>query len=254
MGAGPRLQELILRRLLQDGIQPSLVLWEYWPPFWHEDEHWHEYQRIEVSRLSPRDLPWVEVCYPSEQSAQLRRQIWQQHLLPFWGARQRLLMQLLPLWLPRQQRIDWTWKDIDDWGWYPGMDTQQFRESDRLGFTMHCQGIYQPLLARYCASAGAEAALRRSWELLHSAQIPMVLFYLPEASLFRQWYSPRTEALIQDQRRRLQQELGIPWLDAREWMPDEVFVDGFHLSRQGAATFTRRLGAEVVARFFEISR
>lgn len=254
VGAGPRLQELIARRLLQDGLRPALLLWEYWPPFCHEDEQWDEYQRIEPDRLAPRDLSWVDACYPADKAAQLRWRIWQQHLLPAWGTRQRLLLHLAPDWLPRQQRIDWTWKHLDEWGWYPGLDASVLGEPGRHRLTEQCREIYEPLLARYRASAEAEAALRRGLELLRQAGVPTALLYLPEAPSFRRWYPPHIEARLRQQQQQWQRELNISWLDAREWMTEADFVDGFHLSRQAAAVFTPRLGRVVLARFFPQQR
>jgi hypothetical protein len=242
VGAGPMLQELTARRLIQDGIQPQLVLWEYWPPFLHQDEHWNEHQRINKDRLSPRDLPWVHASYPPEKARQMRRNIWWQHLLPCWGTRERILLQLVPEWLPPERRIDWTWKHLDRWGWYPGMDAQVLGKAGREKMTQQCQEIYQPLLARYSCATETEAALYRGIQLLQSAGIRVVLIYLPESRRFQQWYPPHAEAQILRHRQQLQRELGVEWLDTRSWMDETDFVDGFHLSRQGAAAFTQSLG------------
>jgi len=254
VGAGPMLQELTARRLLHDGLHPQVVLWEYWPPFLHQDEQWNEYQRINVDRLSPRDLPWVDVCYPSEKTRQVRQAIWWQHLLPCWGTRERILMQLVPDWLSPARRIDWTWKHLDGWGWYPGLDAQILGDNGRETMTQQCQAIYQPLLARYCCSAEAEASLRRGVQLLQNAGCKVLLLYLPESERFRRWYPPEVEATIQEHRQRLQAELGAEWLDARSWMAETDFVDGFHLSRQGAAAFTQRLGQCLTGRLLTPQR
>jgi len=52
----------------------------------------------------------------------------------------------------------------------------------------------------------------------------------------------------------LSRELNVPVIDARNWMDARYLADGFHLSRVGAAEFTRRLGARVVAEFPEPGR
>lgn len=248
VGAGPMLQELTARRLLQDGVHPQVVLWEYWPPFLYQDEQWNEHQRVNIDRLSPRDLPWVDACYPPEKASPVRQRIWWQHLLPCWGARERILMQLVPDWLSPTRRIDWTWKHLDGWGWYPGLDAQILGAAGRERMTQQCQVIYQPLLARYCCAAETEASLRRGIRLLQNAGCIVLLLYLPESERFRRWYPPETEAQIQQQCRQLQAELGAEWLDTRLWMAETDFVDGFHLSRQGAAAFTQRLGQFVTER------
>ena len=249
VGAGPMLQELVARRLIQDGIHPKVVLWEYWPPFLYQDEQWNEYQRVNLDRLSPRDLPWVDACYPPEKATPIRQAIWWQHLLPCWGTRERLLLQLVPEWLPPSRRIDWTWKHLDAWGWYPGLDAQMLGDAGREKMTQQCQGIYQPLLARYYCAAEAEKSLRRGVQLFQNAGCKVLLLYLPESERFRQWYPPEAEAQIRQHRRQLQRELGAEWLDTRSWMAETDFVDGFHLSRQGAVAFTQRLGHLLTERF-----
>ena len=47
----------------------------------------------------------------------------------------------------------------------------------------------------------------------------------------------------------ISRELAVPVINAREWMDDGLFVDGFHLSRIGAGEFTRKLGPAVAAAF-----
>ena len=37
----------------------------------------------------------------------------------------------------------------------------------------------------------------------------------------------------------------LPLIDARGWVPDEDLPDGFHLTQDGAAKFTRKLHAAV---------
>ncbi|MCS7021818.1 MAG: hypothetical protein NZU63_08335 [Gemmataceae bacterium] len=249
VGAGPLLQQLTAQRLLNDGIQPAMVLWEYWPPFLHYDEQWNDWQRLNQDRLSPRDLPWLEAHCPPEAKDALRHRIWTQHLLPCWGSRHRLLLQLVPEWLPRSRRIDWTWSSIDPWGWHPPLDSQVLGSAGRLRLTEHCQAIYQPLLARYSPAEAAEICLQRGIRLLQAAGVKVVLLYLPESPRFRSWYPEPVQQYIEQQRQRLTQQLGVPWLDARSWMVEEDFVDGFHLSRQGAVGFTRRLARLLVAEY-----
>jgi hypothetical protein len=42
-------------------------------------------------------------------------------------------------------------------------------------------------------------------------------------------------------------EFSVPVVDARQWCPDEDFLDPHHLTPDGARTFTLRLGSEVLA-------
>jgi hypothetical protein len=76
--------------------------------------------------------------------------------------------------------------------------------------------------------------------------------YLPESSEFRSWYPPAAERAAREHLATLSRELGVPVIDARTWMDDGVFVDGFHLSRIGASLFTRKLGPAVAEAFPEL--
>ena len=49
-------------------------------------------------------------------------------------------------------------------------------------------------------------------------------------------------------------ELNVPLIDARFWMDDGYLVDGFHLSRLGAAEFTQKFGPAVAATFPDLRR
>ena len=80
------------------------------------------------------------------------------------------------------------------------------------------------------------------------------LLYLPESSEFRSWYPPEAERLAREHLAGLSRDLALPVINAREWMDDGWLVDGFHLSRLGAAEFTRRLGPAIVAAFPEAKR
>jgi hypothetical protein len=112
-----------------------------------------------------------------------------------------------------------------------------------------CRGIYAPLFASFRISPTAERAMRGAVALArqHGAQVGFI--FLPEASEFRAWYPPQVEQLAREHLAVISRELAVPVINAREWMDDGLFVDGFHLSRIGAAEFTRKLGPAVAATF-----
>jgi hypothetical protein len=45
---------------------------------------------------------------------------------------------------------------------------------------------------------------------------------------------------------RLIQETGVPIIDARHWVDDLGFVEGFHTNPEGATVYTQRLEREVI--------
>ncbi len=243
LGAGPLLQDLVVRRMLEDGITPQWVWLEYWPPFVHADEQWNEFQRVAVDRLSPRDLPWVRDYF--DDPAAIGRQVWRQHYAAWWGSRLRLMHLMAPEWLPRPHRQDWTWKDIDGWGWKPP-PVWPDAAAARARLLPQCQAIYQPLLQRFTPDPRAEQALRHAVRRLQREGVRVGLILLPESAQFRSWYPQHVQVQVQQQLAALCREERLPLLDTRDWMEEEDLIDGFHLTRPAAARYTRRLLAELV--------
>jgi hypothetical protein len=250
LGSGPVMELLVVRRAFADGLRPRVVLLEYWPPFLYSEDSWSEWERITVERLSPRDRSVVGDYFPEHVGAESRMTT--QYWNPFWESRERLLIQVVPKWLRGERRIDWTWDTIDAWGWKPGFDLPPGESSDRGRMVAACRQVYQPLLANYRISGSADRALREAVALARAHGATVGMLYLPESTEFRALYPPSAEKQARDYLAAISRELAVPVIDAREWMDDGLLVDGFHLSRVGAAEFTRRLGPAIRAAFAEV--
>ena len=68
----------------------------------------------------------------------------------------------------------------------------------------------------------------------------------PESSEFRGWYPEAARARIDSYCDELRRDYGVRVIDARSWVADEDFIDGHHALPRGAATFTHRLGRDVL--------
>ena len=55
--------------------------------------------------------------------------------------------------------------------------------------------------------------------------------FLPESRMFRSWYTPEAERQAREHLAAMCRDLAIPLINARDWMADDRFVDGFHLTR-----------------------
>lgn len=249
IGSGPVQELMVARRAFADGLQPRVVLFEYWPPFLASEGDWSEPKRVPIDRLSPIDREVVRDYFPDPDAvaARMRQSRWN----PISAARQRLLAQLVPKWFVPEKRIDRAWQNVDDWGWKPGFDLPPEPTDSRTAMLAACRAIYQPLLADYRIAPDADRALREAIALTRRNGADVGLLYLPESSEFRGWYSPGAERLARDHLAGLSRELAVPVIDARAWMADGFFADGFHLTRRGAAEFTRRLGPAAAAAFPE---
>jgi hypothetical protein len=249
LGGGPVMELMVARRAFADGLRPAVVLFEYWPPYLYSEGNWTETKRVAVERLSPVDRPVVRDYFPDRArvEAGMRRHRWN----PLWESRERLLVQVFPRWLRNDRRIDWAWDNVDAWGWKAGFDYPPGPTPERAKLLAACRDIYRPLFANYRISPSADRALREAVAVAREHGAAVGFVYLPESSEFRGWYPPRVEQLAREHLARLGRELAVPVIDARTWMDDGLLVDGFHLSRVGAAEFTRKLGPAVAATFPE---
>lgn len=253
VGSGPVMELLCLRRVYDDGIRPDAVVFEFWPPFLREDGPYNELDRIVPQRLYLRDRGFVRDYYPDPAAVeeQMRVARWN----PIHGNRSRWLAQVFPLWLPWAQRLDVAWDGIDEWGWLPGMDDQEAHNPRMRPLRLaHCENIYRQQFMGYSIHPLADRALREAVALAKQHDTQVAFAYLPEAAQFRGWYPPEVERAGRDYLATLCAQLDVPLIDAQTWMPDESLVDGFHLTRGGAAEFTRRFGPAVAAAFPGLTR
>ena len=70
----------------------------------------------------------------------------------------------------------------------------------------------------------------------------------------RGWVPPAVEETSRRHLAGLCRELDVPLIDGRLWLADGYLVDGFHLSRVGAAAFTRKFGPAAAKTFPDLGR
>lgn len=249
-GSGPIMERMALRRALEEGLKPDAVIVEFWPAFLREDVAYHEEARIDPARLRPVDSTIVRDYFRKPENVERVRQ---QYLInPIFAHRKSIMNQASPGWLGYGHRSDALWDKIDDWGWLPGR-TGATPEEQR-GARKAAAGYYVPLFANYEVSVVADKALRDFVEDCRARQIPVALFYLPEAAEFRTFMPPTAQARADSYLTGICQELSLPLIDARGWAPDDDLIDGFHLTQSGAEATTRKLGPAVTATFPGLKR
>jgi hypothetical protein len=234
-GTTPLTQLAILHRLLDQGIHPDVILLEVWPL--HLGLNREQMQlMVNEPTLNARDLRllgryttisgerWLRWC---------RRQ-----LPPCFGNREVLVTRLgLLLGLGNDPPPPWT--EVDDWGWLalslavthdPGMSgavLKRFLDSQA------------PLFTPFQLGELAELALQDILTLCRREKIATTLLLLPEAAeARRRWSTPANERALQTFLTRLAQTHNVGVIDTRDWLPDCHFVDGVHLTHEGARHFT----------------
>jgi hypothetical protein len=91
-----------------------------------------------------------------------------------------------------------------------------------------------------------DSATRDLLSLCRERGTCVALVIFPESTEFRSWYGPGVEQRIQDYLSRLRADFGVSVCDARDWMPDEWFIDQHHLNTAAAIQFTTRLAKELL--------
>jgi hypothetical protein len=240
--AGPMSQLLSLKRMLEEGIRPNLLLVEVLPPLLAGQGP----VPIEANWLPAHRLKLDEVALIEQQGfpvEQLRRNWWQAWPVPWFSHRFAIVSQFMPIWLPWNLREDWT-DGPDAWGWTPTMVADPSPEGVRQAVEL-ARRQYHGYLSSFRLSEPTCRAQRELLDICHREGIPVALVLMPEGSLFRSWYPPSTWKQIQSFLDELHMNYGVPVINAREWIADEYFSDTHHLLIEGSTLYTARLGKEL---------
>jgi hypothetical protein len=246
-GSGPIMELMAYRRARADGIRPDGVLIEYWPAFLREDVGYHEDARLDPLRLGAVDEPIVTDYFRNP--AQARTILRERRFNPWFTHRKSLMNQLGPGWLPYHQRSEAIWANIEPDGWLPGRVGAT--DDERKSAAVEVRRYYWPLFANFEISEVSDRALKQLIDEIRADQIPLALIYLPESSAFRVNMTPQSVQIADAHLKRIQSEWNLKLLNTREWAGEAELPDGFHLTQQGAADYTRRLAGAIPAIFPE---
>jgi hypothetical protein len=248
--SGPVLELRCLRHLLADGIHPDHLLVEVWPPFLAWDWAW--YRTCDIHRLRRREVRELGRFHPFPRA--LRRQWNREQVLPWLSQRALLLNHWAPDWVAPRRRMYLDWQGLNNWGWV-WVPHFYHHLNPKLGQNVPileaAKKSHRRGLARLCVSAAANQALREMLALCRRERTAVTFVLLPEMSEWRTWYSPATRTEVVHYLRSLDTTGGATVLDARAWAADEDFVEGVHLTHDGARAFTKRLDRELLLPLLE---
>jgi hypothetical protein len=238
---GPVSHLVYLRRLVEAGHRPALLLVEILPPALADlPDGPLEGRFADGNRFRQAELNQVAgYRFPV---AKLRSQ-WRESLInPWYSYRFHLLGRISPTLLPWHVRFDWG-RPPDPRGWNAAIGPEPVGEQAQAGF-QQATLEYAGILRTTRPGGPAVQALSQLLDLAREHGIPTRLVLMPEAVPFQALY-PRAYRV------KLEQVLAevardVPIHDARNWVPDDGFRDGHHLNRTGAALFTDRLIREVI--------
>lgn len=245
MGAGP-IQELVcLRRLLGAGVRPTKVLVEVHPLLLHEGPGFGELADINVSQLDSADLQVVGRYVYDPPTLYARW--WEARLCPAWSHRVALQMNYASTWLDPDRQHDYGCLErLRPSGWIP-------HELESVSEELHeklCEvsvRVYEPAFHDFRVTDKPDRAMREMIERCRLERIEVELFLMPEASQFREGYSADSRDRIAAYLDRLSDKYAVAVHDMSASCADGSFADSHHLLPRGAAEFTRRFEASVLA-------
>jgi hypothetical protein len=248
LGGGPVRELLTYRQMVARGMRPDWLLAELWPGFWSEQPGIF-FERDVILRCDSYlcDLPVLDRLYDARWDG--LDKVWTKNVIPAAYYRTALLDQYAPFLAGPGARdrafAKVHWVTLDDWGWLPVMWPRADPETFAV-WLEKARKETERCLVPLEIKPGTDWAIR---ELLreckeHGTQV--ALYFAPEHSALRSWYTPQAHALIQSYFHDLSEEYGVPVIDVRDWMSDDGFVDFCHLLPHAAEAFSARLGREVL--------
>ncbi len=168
------------------------------------------------------------------------------NLMPFSSLRFELLGRVLPLWLPTGLRYDWGRK-TDRCGWNASPWINPHPEQKNKAFAQ-AKMEYAVILENLRMEGQAAEAFQVLVQTIQNKNIPVVVVLTPEGEKFRQWYTPLSQHHLQNYLHELERKFHVPIINARDWNPENDFLDSHHLLQPGAKKFSLQLCKELIRR------
>jgi hypothetical protein len=248
LGAGPVRQWLTLRRLLAEGCRPDWVLIEVCPLFWPQVGMFNEETGVLLTDVYWSDLPAIASVYPGKRWETFAK-LCTETAAPGFHFRSHVLNYCAPFLLQRVRlgELVWGhagWQGLDEHGWLPGPPRPP--DAEFAAAVVRQRQLAKPIFDGFCVHPASDQSLRRLLQECRAHGLPAALYFMPEHSVLRGWYSPSVSRQVGEYLARLRQEYGVVLFDARAWMADDAFVDFCHMHPGGARAFSVRFGREVV--------
>jgi hypothetical protein len=242
--SGPITHLIYLKRLLADGIKPSVILLEVLPPALQDDPEFGPVESAFLTgdRLSraERELA-IRYGYDAHRTNKDARGNWAN---PWMAMRFRMLARVAASWVPEGQRCDWS-RAADAHGWSTP-PRQEITPDDRAEREAKIRADFAQPLQTLQARRRPFQALAELLQLCVDEAIPVHVLLMPEDPQFQSLYAPSVARDVVVSLSELCAERGVLFTNARDWLPATAFYDGHHMFRAGAEQFTTRLTRDVL--------
>jgi hypothetical protein len=235
--SGPVMELLCLRRLLADGVHPECIFVEVWPRVVGTNGP------SQIALIAPERLRWSDtrLLRRFTPDAQYGSWQWLARRFTYWRTYEKqMLYPGTPSSVRANKLHNIEWEGLDRWGWLVVPYFEKYNGAwAKLAAEDHVQAgdSFAPSASSLCVYAELFALCRRE-------NITVGLVAMPDGFLHD--YSPAGRRLMDVFLRRLSQENNVAMVDARAWASAGDFVDGVHLTQDGASVFTKRFEREVL--------
>jgi len=234
-GAGPLLELVAVRRLLDAGIRPDWLVIEVMPAYLAIRPN----RSFVLGSLGTAD--WLVMKRYLSAADRYGKYGWER-----WLTELRYHRALAERWLRKwvQVRDELFPPCYGPLGGYGHLRQEMSPELTSAAWAM-AKRQYEAALREFHVDPEAGCALEELLELCRREHIRVVLLVTPEASPYRGWYSAEAGNVLADYLGTIAPDDPPSVIDAREWLPDGVFYDGHHVLARGAQAFTHRMGQEL---------
>jgi hypothetical protein len=238
-GGGPMCSLVWTRRLFDRGIRPSLLLIEISPYLFKSADTPVDVRLFPVSFLEKNDVP---VMQRYSLDKEIERKWWEVRLLPSYGHRLTMLSFLVQDLVPLTDRVP-VGGTHDGRFWRAPMPDLAEPHRQKVETMVK---ILEPIFNQFTAGQTSVQALEELLDLVKKEKVPAALVLTPKCTVLRRLYHPENLRQFIATVSSLSQQHDFPFIDAFDWLTDDMFSDGFHFNTEGADVFSKRLAAEVL--------
>jgi hypothetical protein len=242
-GSGPAANLINLRRTLNDGIRPRLLLIEVLPPLLLTDDE--RLAELNAERMPASELRHDEAALVASLAGPVRPYLWGEWLLdqavPANTHRQTLMSMFYPTLLTAEARRD-GFRSADESGYVPPKRLDRKESARALEFARES---YEAALHDHHLSRRRLGLIGRTIEEARREGMAVALVVMPEGPTFRSWYPPGKWEAILAAVEEVARRHDTPLINLREALDEEDFFDSHHATKEGAAKLTLELARRI---------
>lgn len=248
LGNGPMAQWIILRRTIEQGAEPDLVIVEVTPAFFTGNSASLRAARsglnLNLMRIRACEMPLLAEYGLTASVAGGFLRGW---LAPWYYHRSDLLAILAP---PiAGDRIEQGLR-LDPCGSQVANRVRGNERQYRRDLDIAMSTFARPYLTNYRLGGVGTRILEDMLAECNHRGIAAALVVIPEGTPLRTMYSEQWPE-VEEWLAGLERRFGSPVIHARDWVPDDGFWDGHHMCRTGATTYTDRFCRDALPRLVD---